>query len=129
MRPLTLADDLLSFQASLLYNLQCCIVFRVSSPFSTDVNRGDRMDPINILIWIIVGAIAGWLASIVMRTNRQQGLLQDIIVGIIGGFIGGILLNALGIGGGVTGINIGSIITAFIGAIVLIGLLRLLRRA
>jgi uncharacterized membrane protein YeaQ/YmgE (transglycosylase-associated protein family) len=64
-----------------------------------------------------------------MRTDSQQGLLQDIIVGIIGGFIGGILLNALGVGGGVTGLNLGSIVTTFIGAIVLIGLLRLLRRA
>ena len=58
------------------------------------------MDLINILVWIIVGAIAGWLASIVMKTNSQQGLLLDIVVGIIGGFIGGIVLNLLGIGGG-----------------------------
>ena len=87
------------------------------------------MDPINIIVWIIVGAIAGWLASIVMKTNRQQGLLMDIIVGIVGGFIGGILLNALGVGGAVTGLNLGSILTAFIGAIVLLALLRLVARA
>lgn len=85
------------------------------------------MDPINIIVWIIVGAIAGWLASIVMKTNRQQGLLQDIIVGIVGGFIGGIILNAIGVGGAVTGLNIASILTAFIGAVVLLGLLRMVR--
>ncbi len=87
------------------------------------------MDGTSLLVWIIVGAIAGWLASMVMSTNRQQGLLEDIIVGIIGGFIGGFLLNALGVGGAVTGFNLVSIVTAFVGAIVLLGLLRTLRRA
>jgi uncharacterized membrane protein YeaQ/YmgE (transglycosylase-associated protein family) len=86
------------------------------------------MDPINILVWIIIGAIAGWLASIVMRTNRSQGLLADIVVGIIGGLIGGFVLNALGVGGAVTGLNLGSILTAFIGAVILLALLRLVRQ-
>lgn len=87
------------------------------------------MDPVNLIVWIIVGAIAGWLASIVMKTNRQQGLMEDIIVGIVGGFIGGILLNALNVGGAVTGLNIASILTAFIGAIVLLAVLRMVRQA
>jgi uncharacterized membrane protein YeaQ/YmgE (transglycosylase-associated protein family) len=87
------------------------------------------MDIGNILAWIIVGAIAGWLASIVMKTNASQGLLMDIIVGIVGGLIGGFLLQALGVGGAVTGINLGSILVAFIGAVVLLALLRLIRRA
>jgi uncharacterized membrane protein YeaQ/YmgE (transglycosylase-associated protein family) len=87
------------------------------------------MDPINILVWIIVGAIAGWLASMVMRTNRQQGLLEDIIVGIVGGFIGGIVLDLFGISSGVTGLNLGSILTAFVGAVILLALLRAVRRA
>lgn len=86
------------------------------------------MDPVNIIVWIIIGAIAGWLASIVMKTNRQQGLVEDIIIGVIGGFLGGIILNALNIGGGVSGLNIASILTAFIGAIVLLALLRMVRR-
>lgn len=86
------------------------------------------MDIGSLLVWIIVGAIAGWLASIVMKTNRSQGLLLDIVVGIIGGFIGGWLLDLLGVGGDVTGINIGSILTAFIGAVVLLALLRLVSR-
>jgi uncharacterized membrane protein YeaQ/YmgE (transglycosylase-associated protein family) len=86
------------------------------------------MDLVNIIVWIIVGAIAGWLASIVMKTNAQQGLIMDIIVGIVGAFIGGFVLSLLGVGAGVTGLNIGSILTAFIGAIILLGLLRFLRR-
>lgn len=87
------------------------------------------MDGANILVWIIVGALAGWLASIVMKTNRQQGLLTDIIVGIIGGFIGGFVLNALNVGGGVSGLNIASILTAFIGSVILLALIRMVRSA
>ncbi|HEX2906986.1 MAG TPA: GlsB/YeaQ/YmgE family stress response membrane protein, partial [Phototrophicaceae bacterium] len=68
-----------------------------------------------------------WLASIVMRTNASQGLLMDIIVGVIGAFIGGWLLDVLDVGGGVTGLNIASILTAFLGAVVLLAVLRLVR--
>lgn len=85
------------------------------------------MDPVNIIVWIIVGAIAGWLASLVMRTNRSQGLLEDIIVGIVGGFIGGLVLDLLNIGGDVTGLNLGSILTAFFGAVILLAILRAVR--
>jgi uncharacterized membrane protein YeaQ/YmgE (transglycosylase-associated protein family) len=80
-----------------------------------------------ILVWVIVGAIAGWLASMVMGTNRSQGLLADIIIGIVGGVLGGFLLGALGVGGAVTGINLGSVVVAFIGAIILIAILRAIR--
>lgn len=76
------------------------------------------------LAWLIVGAIAGWLASMVMKTNRQQGLLMDILVGIIGAFIGGFLFNQFGTSG-VTGFNIWSIFVAFTGAVVLLALIRL----
>jgi uncharacterized membrane protein YeaQ/YmgE (transglycosylase-associated protein family) len=79
-----------------------------------------------LVVWVVVGAIAGWLASIVMRTNGRQGLLQDIVVGVIGGVIGGFLFNALGVGGMVTGFNVTSIFVAFIGGIVLLVLVRLL---
>ena len=83
----------------------------------------------SLLIWVIVGAIAGWLASVVMRTNRSQGLLADILVGVIGGILGGVLLSAIGVSGAVTGINIASIVVAFIGAVVLLAVLRLFSRA
>ncbi len=78
----------------------------------------------NLLVWIIVGAIAGWLASLVMKTNREQGLLMDIVVGIIGAFIGGFVLSLLNVNAGVTGINVMSIFTAFIGAVILLAILR-----
>lgn len=84
------------------------------------------MDLVSILIWVIVGAIAGWLAGMVMKS--PMGLVTDIVVGILGGLIGGFLLNAVGVGGGVTGINLVSILTAFIGAIVLLAALRMMRR-
>ena len=79
-----------------------------------------------LVVWVVIGAIAGWLASIVMRTNGRQGLLQDIVVGVIGGIIGGFLFNALGVAGSVSGFNLTSIVVAFVGAIVLLVLVRLL---
>lgn len=82
------------------------------------------MDQMGWLAWLIVGAIAGWLASMVMKTNRQQGLLIDIVVGIVGAFIGGFLFNQFGTSG-VTGFNIWSIFVAFTGAVVLLALIRL----
>jgi len=82
------------------------------------------MDQMGWLAWLVIGAIAGWLASIVMKTNQQQGLLMDIVVGIVGAFIGGFLVNQFG-SAGVTGFNVWSLFVAFIGAVVLLGLLRL----
>jgi uncharacterized membrane protein YeaQ/YmgE (transglycosylase-associated protein family) len=82
------------------------------------------MDAMGWLAWLIVGAVSGWLASIVMRTNAEQGLLLDIVVGIIGAFIGGFLFNLIG-APGVTGFNIWSVFVSFVGAVVLLALLRL----
>jgi uncharacterized membrane protein YeaQ/YmgE (transglycosylase-associated protein family) len=84
------------------------------------------MDLQSIIIWLIVGAIAGWLAGMVMK-GGGFGLIGDIIVGIIGALIAGWLLPQLGIfiGGGF----IGAIINAFIGAVILLVILRLVRRA
>jgi uncharacterized membrane protein YeaQ/YmgE (transglycosylase-associated protein family) len=82
------------------------------------------MEPMGFLAWLVVGAVAGWLASLVMKTNRQQGLLMDIVVGIVGAVIGGFLFNQLGTAG-VTGFNVWSIFVAFIGAVVLLGIIRL----
>lgn len=82
------------------------------------------MDAMGWLAWLVIGAVAGWLASLVMRTNRDQGLLLDVIVGIIGALIGGALFNFFG-APGVTGFNVWSLVVAFIGAVVLLALLRL----
>lgn len=79
-----------------------------------------------ILIWILVGAVAGWLAGLVVR-GFGFGLVGNIIVGIVGAFLGGWLFGVLGfaIGGGI----INTIFTAFIGAVVLLLLVRVIKRA
>jgi uncharacterized membrane protein YeaQ/YmgE (transglycosylase-associated protein family) len=74
-----------------------------------------------ILAWLIIGAIAGRLASIVMGTNARQTLLMDVVIGIVGAIIGGLLLGLFDVGpGGITGFNIPSLVTALIGAVVLL---------
>jgi uncharacterized membrane protein YeaQ/YmgE (transglycosylase-associated protein family) len=82
----------------------------------------------NILLWIIMGALAGWIASMIMKTNAQQGLLVDIVVGIIGAFLGGFLFETFG-GTGVTGFNLWSLIVAIIGAVVLLAIVKAVRRS
>ncbi|WP_213304613.1 GlsB/YeaQ/YmgE family stress response membrane protein [Paraburkholderia sacchari] len=79
-----------------------------------------------IIAWIIIGAIAGWLAGLLVK-GGGFGLIVDIIVGIVGAFIGGWLAGLLGIhiGGGM----ISSIITAIVGAVILLFIIRLFRRA
>ncbi len=81
----------------------------------------------NILLWILLGAIAGWLASVVMKTRKEQGLLMDIVVGIVGAILGGWLFGLFG-AQGVTGFNLPSILVAFVGAVVLLAILRAVRR-
>lgn len=82
---------------------------------------------INIAVWIIFGALVGWIASIIMHTNAEQGAVANILIGIVGAFIGGMISRMLG-GSGITGFNFSSAILSIIGAVVLIGLLRILRR-
>ncbi|NTV65346.1 MAG: GlsB/YeaQ/YmgE family stress response membrane protein, partial [Oscillochloris sp.] len=82
-------------------------------------------------LWLLFGALVGWLASLVMRTDAQQGALLNIVVGIAGAFIGGLVFGMLGIDG--TNINngdfsLGSLLVSFIGAVVLLGIVNLLRR-
>jgi uncharacterized membrane protein YeaQ/YmgE (transglycosylase-associated protein family) len=79
-----------------------------------------------ILSWIVVGLIAGWLAGMVMK-GGGYGLIGDIIVGVVGGLLGGwIATSLLHLGAGVSGINLPSILVAFLGAVVLLFGLRLL---
>jgi uncharacterized membrane protein YeaQ/YmgE (transglycosylase-associated protein family) len=78
-----------------------------------------------ILAWLVVGLIAGWLASMVMR-GGGYGLIGDIIVGIVGALIGGFLAaNLLNMPDAVNGINVTSILVAFVGALILIAILRM----
>jgi len=72
-----------------------------------------------IILWIIFGAIAGWLASMFMGTDNSQGTLTDIVMGIIGSIVGGFIMNMLG-KSGVTGFNLYSMMVAVIGAVIVI---------
>lgn len=81
----------------------------------------------NIFLWIIFGALSGWIASLIMGTNRQQGCLMDIVVGIVGAFLGGLVFSLFG-GRGVTGFNIYSLLVAVLGAVVLLAIVGAVRR-
>lgn len=81
----------------------------------------------NFIAWIIFGALVGWVASMIMKTDEEQGALLNIIVGIVGAFIGGLIMNMLG-GDGVTGFNIPSLLVALLGACVLLFLVKTFRR-
>ena len=80
---------------------------------------------IGIIIWLVIGGIVGWLASMVMRTDAQQGILLNIVVGIVGAFIGGLIFS----GGTINqDINVTSFIVSLIGAIILLAIVNLVRR-
>lgn len=79
----------------------------------------------NILFTIILGALAGWIASMIMKTNMQQGLIMDIILGIAGAIVGGWAMSFLG-QPGVTGFDFYSLIVSIVGAIILIFIGRLI---
>lgn len=78
------------------------------------------------ILWLIVGGVIGWLASIVMRTDAQQGILLNVVVGIVGAFIGGLIVS----GGSINSapLTITSFVVSLIGAIVLLGIVNLVRR-
>jgi uncharacterized membrane protein YeaQ/YmgE (transglycosylase-associated protein family) len=80
----------------------------------------------NIVYWIVVGLIAGWLAGQVMK-GGGYGAVADIILGLVGGIVGGWVFGLLGIGAG-SGL-LGSIVVAFVGAVILVALTRMLKRA
>jgi uncharacterized membrane protein YeaQ/YmgE (transglycosylase-associated protein family) len=84
----------------------------------------------NFIIWIIVGGILGWLASMVMRTNGQQGLILNIVVGIVGAFIAGLVLTPML---GIPTINqsnfsLPGLIVSFMGALILLAIVNLFSR-
>ena len=84
----------------------------------------------NFIIWLLVGGIIGWLASKVMNTDAQQGVILNVVVGIIGAFLGGMLISPLV---GVPTINqnafsIGAMLVSLLGAIILLAIVNLFRR-
>ncbi|HMM30273.1 MAG TPA: GlsB/YeaQ/YmgE family stress response membrane protein [Clostridia bacterium] len=81
----------------------------------------------SILGWIIIGALAGWIASVITRNNRKMGAGANILVGIVGGFIGGLVMNLIG-GHGITGFNFWSLLVATGGAVILLLIVNAIRR-
>ena len=79
-----------------------------------------------IIIWLIIGGVIGWLASIIMRTDGQQGILLNIVVGIVGAFIGGLIFS----GGSINnaGLTLYSFLVSLLGAVILLAIVNLVRR-
>ena len=86
---------------------------------------------VNFIVWLIAGALVGWVASIIMKTNGQQGLIIDIVVGVVGAFLAGYFLSPVF---GVSTINQGNfslpaLLVSLLGAVILLFVIRLVRRA
>lgn len=79
----------------------------------------------NILLWIIFGGLVGWLASKIIGTDEEQGIVANVIVGIVGALIGGFIMQRLG-RPHVTGFNLSSFIVALLGALLLLIVLKIL---
>jgi uncharacterized membrane protein YeaQ/YmgE (transglycosylase-associated protein family) len=84
----------------------------------------------NFIIWLVVGGLIGWLASIIMKTNAQQGMILNVVVGIVGAMIGGWLISPL-VGAGTLNqgdFSLGSLLVSLVGAIILLAVVKLIRR-
>jgi uncharacterized membrane protein YeaQ/YmgE (transglycosylase-associated protein family) len=82
-----------------------------------------------ILVWLIVGGVVGWLASIIMRTDAQQGILLNVIVGIVGALLAGFIVSPLlGVGTINEGISLATFLVSLVGAVILLAIVNLFRR-
>jgi uncharacterized membrane protein YeaQ/YmgE (transglycosylase-associated protein family) len=82
----------------------------------------------SILAWIVLGAVAGWLASILAGTDQEMGVVANLVVGIVGAFLGGYLFSLFG-SEGATGFNLWSLLVAVVGAFILLMLIKLVHHA
>lgn len=84
----------------------------------------------SFISWIIVGGILGWVASMIMKTNEQQGIILNIVVGIVGAFLGGLLLAPLFGTGTInqSDFSIGSLLVSLLGAVILLAIVNFFRR-
>ena len=82
-----------------------------------------------ILVWLIVGGVVGWLASIIMRTDAQQGILLNVVVGIVGALLAGFIMSPLlGVGTINEGISLATFLVSLVGAVILLAIVNLFRR-
>lgn len=85
---------------------------------------------INFIVWLILGGVIGWLASLVMGTDRQQGLVLNVVVGIVGSFLGGVLLAPLFGTGTINDNNfsLAGLFVSFLGAVALLAIVNFFKR-
>jgi uncharacterized membrane protein YeaQ/YmgE (transglycosylase-associated protein family) len=105
----------------------------MKTPWYDDESNTDtagRNGAMNFILWIIVGGIIGWIASIIMRTNAQQGLMLNVLVGIIGALLAGFLLTPLfGVGTiNQSNFSLPSLFLSLLGAVILLAVVNLVRR-
>lgn len=81
----------------------------------------------NLIVWLIIGGLAGWVASLIMKTDKEQGMVGNIAVGVVGAFIGGFIVSLLGGQGKITGLNPISFLIALLGSVIFIAILRAIR--
>jgi uncharacterized membrane protein YeaQ/YmgE (transglycosylase-associated protein family) len=110
------------------------VVITVDDPLTGKLAASDNSKSeahfMNIIIWLVVGGLIGWVASVVMRTDGQQGLVLNVVVGIVGAFLGGWLLSPLV---GVSTINqsnfsVAGLLVSLVGAAILLAIVNLVRR-
>ena len=84
----------------------------------------------NLIIWLVIGGLIGWVASMVMRTNAQQGIILNVVVGIVGALLAGVLLAPLFGTGSITqgDFSLSGLLISLVGAIVLLAIVNLFRR-
>lgn len=82
---------------------------------------------LDVVLWVLFGALAGWIASMIMKTDAQMGAAANIVVGIVGAFIGGFVVRLL-TGNEVDGFNITSLIVAILGAVILLAIVKAFTR-
>jgi uncharacterized membrane protein YeaQ/YmgE (transglycosylase-associated protein family) len=84
----------------------------------------------NLIIWLVVGGLIGWVASMIMRTDGQQGIILNVVVGIVGAFLGGFLLSPL-LGAGTVNsgdFSVAGLAVSLLGAVILLAIVNLFRR-
>jgi uncharacterized membrane protein YeaQ/YmgE (transglycosylase-associated protein family) len=84
----------------------------------------------NFILWLVIGGVIGWIASLIMRTDGQQGIFLNVVVGIVGAFIGGLVLSPMFGAGTInsSGLNLPALLVSLGGAVILLAAVNLLRR-